>query len=269
VRELPPFIDRVANPTTSRSSVVSSLVPASLAFYPPTPSSYTLAPVSKADETTTAYMRSLGVSSTQIWSLRGTAAEYVIPYSNIFITEVSSRLRRRIPVFTILYPGAVFTILFSHGNAADAGLMRNTLVVLAVNLRCNVVFYDYTGYGPGAGGPVRPSEADACADADAVYDFCVASPALCRGSPDLLVVHGQSIGSGPTVYLASRRRCRAVVLESAIASGLRVLMWNRPLLLRCFDIFPNLDRMPQVCHVMIGLGGYCCYNKFKWPASNL
>lgn len=39
-----------------------------------------------------------------------------------------------------------------------------------------------------------------------------------------LIVYGQSVGSGPTLHLASRlKRLRGVVLHSAILSGIRVL----------------------------------------------
>jgi len=39
-----------------------------------------------------------------------------------------------------------------------------------------------------------------------------------------LILYGQSVGSGPTVHLASRlQKLRGVVLHSAILSGIRVL----------------------------------------------
>lgn len=39
-----------------------------------------------------------------------------------------------------------------------------------------------------------------------------------------VILYGQSVGSGPTLHLASRfPRLRAVVLHSAILSGIRVL----------------------------------------------
>lgn len=39
-----------------------------------------------------------------------------------------------------------------------------------------------------------------------------------------LILYGQSVGSGPTLHMGSRlKRLRAVVLHSAILSGIRVL----------------------------------------------
>jgi hypothetical protein len=63
------------------------------------------------------------------------------------LLQVITRRGRKIPVFSFLYPGAHFTLLYSHGNAVDCGLLRDVLIDLALNLRVNVVAYDYTGYG--------------------------------------------------------------------------------------------------------------------------
>ena len=38
-----------------------------------------------------------------------------------------------------------------------------------------------------------------------------------------VILYGQSVGSGPTCYLASKRMCAGVVLHSPIMSGMRVL----------------------------------------------
>lgn len=41
-------------------------------------------------------------------------------------------------------------------------------------------------------------------------------------SPDSIILYGQSIGTVPTVDLASRYECAAVVLHSPLTSGMRV-----------------------------------------------
>jgi hypothetical protein len=38
-----------------------------------------------------------------------------------------------------------------------------------------------------------------------------------------VILYGQSVGSGPTCYLAAKRVCAGVVLHSPIMSGMRVL----------------------------------------------
>lgn len=43
------------------------------------------------------------------------------------------------------------TILYSHGNAADVGAMAGLQCVIAKNVRCHVLVYDYSGYGESGG----------------------------------------------------------------------------------------------------------------------
>lgn len=45
------------------------------------------------------------------------------------------------------HPHAKFTILHSHGNAADMGSMMMRYALLCHTLNVNVVGYDYSGYG--------------------------------------------------------------------------------------------------------------------------
>jgi hypothetical protein len=65
-----------------------------------------------------------------------------------------------------------------------------------------------------------------------------------------VVVYGQSVGSGPSCFLASREHVAGLVLHSGLTSGLRVLTPSRAL--GCFDIFPNVDRIQRVtCPVLV------------------
>lgn len=59
-----------------------------------------------------------------------------------------------------------------------------------------------------------------------------------------------SVGSGPSCYLATKKPIAALILHSPIMSGIRVLTSSR--LLGCWDIFPNINRIPQVtCPVFV------------------
>ena len=51
----------------------------------------------------------------------------------------------RIPAFFIERPNAQVTILFSHGNAEDLGMIYDWFNDLARVLRVNIMAYDYTG----------------------------------------------------------------------------------------------------------------------------
>ncbi|CAN1173518.1 Alpha/beta hydrolase domain-containing protein 17B [Linum perenne] len=49
------------------------------------------------------------------------------------------------------HPFARFTVLYSHGNAADLGQMYELFIELRAHLRVNIMCYDYSGYGASSG----------------------------------------------------------------------------------------------------------------------
>lgn len=59
-------------------------------------------------------------------------------------------------------------------------------------------------------------------------------------SPENIILYGQSIGTVPTVDLASRFECAAVVLHSPLTSGMRVAFPDTKKTY-CFDAFPKYD----------------------------
>ncbi|XP_068651980.1 uncharacterized protein [Aristolochia californica] len=143
------------------------------------------------------------------------------------------------------HPVARFTLLYSHGNAADLGQMQELFVELRAHLRVNIMSYDYSGYGASTG---KPSELNTYYDIEAVYN-CLKKEYGIRQED--VILYGQSVGSGPTVHLASRlQRLRAVVLHSAILSGIRVLYPVK--MTFWFDIYKNIDKIRQVtCPVLV------------------
>jgi pimeloyl-ACP methyl ester carboxylesterase len=79
----------------------------------------------------------------------------------------------------------------------------------------------------------QPSEENTYADIEAVYQCLETEYGI---SQENLILYGQSVGSGPTLHLASRLpRLRGVVLHSAILSGLRVVCHVN--FTFCFDIY--------------------------------
>lgn len=67
----------------------------------------------------------------------------------------------------------------------------------------------------------QPSEFNTYYDIEAVYNCLKGEHDI---NPEDLILYGQSVGSGPTLHLASRlQKLRGVVLHSAILSGIRVL----------------------------------------------
>lgn len=143
-------------------------------------------------------------------------------------------------------PEAYFTILFSHGNAEDLGFLQPVLTELH-RAGFAVLAYDYRGYGQSTGG--RPTVRGATEDAEAVYRYATHELGI---PPDRIILHGRSLGSGPTLALALRHDVRAVVIESAFVSVLRVVT-RLPLL--PFDHFPNLDRIRKLHRPLLVLHG--------------
>ena len=137
---------------------------------------------------------------------------------------------------------AEYTILYSHGNAEDLGIIEGSLGRFR-DWGFAVFAYDYRGYGTSHG---KASERGTYRDIDAAYDHLT----QVVGVPgDRIIAYGRSVGSGPAVDLAVRRPLAGLVLESAFVSAFRVL--TRVQLLP-FDKFRNLDKIGKVsCPVLV------------------
>lgn len=155
----------------------------------------------------------------------------------------------RIPAFFIERPNANVTILFSHGNAEDLGMIYDWFNDLARVLRVNIMAYDYTGYGKSQG---TPNEHACYADIEAAYRYLLTVRKL---QPEQIVLYGRSLGSGPSCYLAAKtaregRSVAGVILQSPLLSAYRVAFNFR---FTCpGDRFPNIDYAPFIrCPVFI------------------
>ncbi len=155
--------------------------------------------------------------------------------------------RSKTNVVVALFPveNAMYTIIFSHGNATDLGQMFPIFAQMSKILQVNIIGYDYSGYGASTG---SPSEAQTYRDIEAVYLWIIQTLSV---SPESVILYGQSVGSGPSTYFASRVAVGGLILHSAILSGLRVLTENRGIF-ACCDIFPNINAITRVrCPVFI------------------
>ena len=81
-----------------------------------------------------------------------------IDYENLTVELIRTKTKTTIPVLCLKYPGAKYTLIYSHGNATDCGAMFIMYAMLALTLKLNVVGYDYTGYGSSFDNGVRPTE---------------------------------------------------------------------------------------------------------------
>ncbi|XP_043909908.1 alpha/beta hydrolase domain-containing protein 17A [Protopterus annectens] len=221
-----------------------SRIAAKLAFLPPEPT-YAIIPEPETGSvsTITGSMRGGGSSSGR-WKLHLTdRAEFHYNQRELDTIEVlmtrTSRGNRIACMHIKCAPGARFTLLFSHGNAVDLGQMSSFYIGLGTRINCNIFAYDYSGYGVSTG---KPSEKNLYADIDAAWQALRTRYGI---SPENIILYGQSIGTVPTVDLASRYECAAVVLHSPLTSGMRVAFPDTKKTY-CFDAFPNIEKVSKI-----------------------
>lgn len=114
-----------------------------------------------------------------------------------------------IPAFYIDRKSKV-TVLFSHGNAEDLGMIYEWFTEFSFELRVNVLAYDYEGYGKAGG---QPSEQSCYQNIDAAYSFLINTLHV---PPEQIVLYGRSLGTGPSCYLAERLKKEQVLLGGLI-----------------------------------------------------
>ena len=164
------------------------------------------------------------------------------------IIWMRTKQEQRIPAFYIDRRSPI-TILFSHGNAEDLGMIYEWFCEFSKELQVNIFAYDYEGYGKASG---TPNEQSCYDDIDAAYSFLTE---ILHHSPSNIILYGRSLGSGPSCYLAERLtkedvRIGGVILQSPILSIYRVAFNFR--FTFPGDLFPNVDRVPYVaCPVLV------------------
>jgi len=169
-----------------------------------------------------------------------------LPYENTQTIILNTRRKKVITAVLYRAEGASKTIVYSHGNATDLGAMHDRYVGLATILKVNVLAYDYTGYGQSSGDMC--TEPDTYADIEAACQWVIEN--ISSNPAEDLILYGQSVGSGPSCYYASRHAAAGVILHSPFLSGMRVFTASRAL--ACLDIFPNIKRIQKVqCPVMV------------------
>ncbi|XP_071717616.1 uncharacterized protein [Rutidosis leptorrhynchoides] len=209
---------------------VTSNVAAKFAFFPPDPRTYDV--FKDEDDPTTGESR---------FVFTGITAD-----KKVDVHLLDTKGGNKIVATFWKHPFGKLTILYSHGNAADLGQMKELFIELRAHLRVNIMSYDYSGYGASTG---KPSEFNTYYDIEAVYNCLKNNYGI---KQEDMVLYGQSVGSGPTLHLASRlQRLRGVVLHSAILSGIRVL-YPTVKMTFWFDIFKNIDKIQKVnCPILV------------------
>ncbi|KAI2806301.1 Alpha/beta hydrolase domain-containing protein 17B [Blomia tropicalis] len=131
------------------------------------------------------------------------------------------------------------TIVYSHANAEDIGTLVMHLWRMRRALQMDIFVYDYSGFGMSSG---SPSERNLYADCEAAVEQLCHRYSL---QPKDLVLMGESIGTVPTVYMATKIETFGVILQSALLSGIRIHWpYDGPTL--PYDPLPSIERIPLI-----------------------
>jgi len=138
--------------------------------------------------------------------------------------------------------GAKWTILSSHGNAEDLGTVLPFMKQFQQH-GFSVLLYDYRGYGTSDG---SPSEKNAYKDIAAAYHWLVNEKKV---DPKTIIVHGRSVGGGPSTWLAAHYKVGGLILESTFLSAFRV---KTKVAITPWDKFDNLKNIKKTsCPVLV------------------
>ena len=162
-------------------------------------------------------------------------ASYQEKEANVFLQTPSGERIACLHLEASDSPNGV-TVLFSHGNGEDLGYASEFLKAYHA-LGCSVFSYDYPGYGQSSG---NPTEQGCYQAAFAAYEHLVRKVGV---PAERVILHGRSLGGGPSCEVASKMKVGGLVLESSFITAFRV-MTQIPLV--PFDKFRNIDKLDNV-----------------------
>ena len=135
---------------------------------------------------------------------------------------------------------AKYTIIYSHGNGDDLGVIYPFLKELQEH-GFAVLGYDYEGYGLSTG---TPSENKSYQDALAAYNYVNKN---LKTPPSRIISMGHSLGSALAIYLSLKKQTAGLIIMSPFVTAFRV-MTHVPIFLG--DKYNNLKRIKQI-HVPV------------------
>ncbi len=151
----------------------------------------------------------------------------------------------RIGMFHLPADPGMPTLLWSHGNAEDLGYLADRFQRFHTR-GYGILAYDYPGYGISRG---KPSE-------DGCYEACQTAWNHLTGQlnvpPKQIIIYGQSVGSGPSVWLASRQQTAGLMLVSPFISAFRAVT-RIPLFPG--DRFDNIRRIQSISTPLLVVHG--------------
>jgi len=137
---------------------------------------------------------------------------------------------------------AHYVVLVSHGNGEDLGHI--TPFLKKFHSKGFAIFaYDYHGYGTSEG---IPTEKNVYEDINTAYDYLIQT---LHYKPTQIIIYGRSIGTGPSIELATHKPIAGLILESPFVSIFQVVTHFT---LLPFDKFKNLNKIKKIhCPLLI------------------
>ena len=107
------------------------------------------------------------------------------------------------------------TIIFSHSNQSTLGEEYSLLIDLSLMLKCDIISFDYSGYGLSNG---NPNDNEILSDFKTVINF---SKDILNISLNNLILMSQSLGNIPLIYFCSNyniKKIKGLILISPISN---------------------------------------------------
>lgn len=161
------------------------------------------------------------------------------------ILKLTTRNGKQISALYLPNPSATYTILYSHGNGSDLGIIEDRLEILR-KIGFSVFAYDYQGYGTSQG---VPSEQNTYHDIKAAYNYLTNALQV---PPNQIILYGFSVGSGPSIELAMHKQVAGLILEGAFTSTFRVVT---NISIVPFDRFNNIAKIKSIHHPILFIHG--------------
>lgn len=179
---------------------------------------------------------------------------YVYPGENFLYKEnilwLTNSYGHYCPAIYVRTPNSKYTIIYSHGNAEHLLSMESWIYKLSELLNVDILAYEYSGYGLSQKSQtdydaVSPCESFCYSNINSAYDYLVNTLHI---NPHNIIVHGRSLGTGPSTELASKKACGGLILQSPLLSAMKVVLpisiWG--------DIFTNQSKIHKVkCPVLV------------------
>ena len=134
--------------------------------------------------------------------------------SDLGMLQIARPQGEKVSVFHLKAEPDMPTILWSHGNAEDIGYLRERFLDFHAR-GYGVLAYDYPGYGHSDG---KPNEQGCYEAVTAAYTHLTKTLQIPN---EQIIIYGQSVGSGPAVWIASQKPCAGLILVSPFVSVFR------------------------------------------------